>query len=722
MKKRIITALITIPLLFSHVLQADEGMWMVNLLNKLNYGKLNEMGLRLSPEDIYSINHSSLKDAIVIFGGGCTGEMISEKGLLLTNMHCGYGQIQTHSTMEDDYLKNGFWAQSMDEELPNPGLKVRFLRRIEDVTDQVTANLEPDMSQQERQAHISYISARLEEQAEEGTHYQATVRPFYEGNAFYRLVYETYKDVRLVASPPTSIGDFGSLTDNWMWPRHKADFSIFRVYMSPEGKPAEYDPENVPYQPRHHLPVSLKGVEEGDFAMIMGYPGNTDRFMTSYGIQELKQVSHPNRISIRGKKLEIMKQIMNKSPENRLKYASKYKGTSNYWKYSIGQMQGFERIDLVSQRKALEKDFINWINGHRQREEKYGQTLEIVQSAYDQRRQYENASQYIREALISGPEIIRFARKADELNQELQKPFLKRVFHGKQRRKAIKSLQARAQRFFRDYHQPTDQRIAKALFAMFAEDIDPRFYPEMLTSALQKHNDNVEAYVNELYAHSIFTDQQRFETFLDHPRPEALKNDPVYQLAHSAYEKYYDLRGLSSQYDHQLQKGQRLFVQGVVQMKPKKRFYPDANFTMRMTYGQVGGYKVKDAVRYRHYTTLKGVMEKEDPHNYEFIVPEKLKQLYQQKDYGRYGEKGEMPVCFITNNDITGGNSGSPVMNGKGQLIGLAFDSNWEGMTGDIEFEENMQKTVCTDIRYLLFILDKVGDVDWLIEEMDVVG
>ena len=722
MKKRIFATLIAMPLLFSHMVRADEGMWMVNLLNKLNYGELTEMGLKLSPEDIYNINHSSLKDAIVIFGGGCTGEIISDKGLLLTNMHCGYGEIQAHSTVENDYLKNGFWAQSMDQELPNPGLQVRFLVRIEDVTDQVLDGLSPDMSETERQARIGMISKKLEKQAEEGTHYSATVRPFYEGNEYYMVVYETYKDVRLVASPPTSIGDFGSLTDNWMWPRHKADFSMFRVYMSPDGQPAEYSPENVPYRPKHHLPVSLEGVEEGDFAMIMGYPGNTDRFMTSYGIRELKEISHPNRIHIRGKKLEIMKKIMNKSPEHRIMYASKYKGTSNYWKYSIGQMEGFKRIDLLSKRKKLEKQFLEWINGHPQREENYGQTMELIQGAYESRREYENAGQYLRETMMYGPEIISFARSVGDLKSLLDQSFFKRLFNRKEIKKEIEKLRQEGSRHFRDYHQPTDQEIAETLFAMFKEDIDPRFYPELFDRSLEQYDGQVAEYVKDLYSTSIFTDKARFETFLDDPDVEALENDPVYRLSNSVYEQYFHLRALSSQYDNQLQRGQRLFVEGIRQMKSDQTFYPDANFTMRLTYGQVGGYQAKDAVRYKYYTTLQGVMEKEDPDNYEFIVPDKLKKLYQAKDFGRYGEDGHMPVCFITNNDITGGNSGSPVMNGEGELIGLAFDSNWEGMTGDIEFEEGMQKTVCTDIRYLLFILDKFGEVDWLIEEMDVVN
>lgn len=722
MKKLVIVAFMTISFFSAKMVNADEGMWMVNLLHKLNQDKLTEMGLKLSPEDIYNVNNSSLKDAIVIFGGGCTGEIISDKGLLLTNMHCGYGQIQSHTTVENDYLKEGFWAKSMEEELPNSGLSVRFLKRVEDVTDRINEHLDDDMSESERNNKIHEIIKKIEEEAEEGTHYNATVRPFYQGNEFYLMVYETYKDVRLVASPPTSIGDFGSLTDNWMWPRHKADFAMFRVYMSPDGKPAEYSEENIPYEPDHHLPVSIEGVDEGDFAMIMGYPGNTDRFMTSYGIKELKEISHPNRINIRGKKLEIMEETMNISPEHRIMYASKYKGTSNYWKYSIGQMEGFKRIDLVSQRKERERKFVEWVTGNDEREEKYGEALDLIQQAYNDRKEYQNASQYVLESLLIGPEITRFANNASELKSKLEMSFFKKLFNRKEIRNAQKQLKKQAKRHFRDYHKQTDRDIAVELLTMFRDSIAEDYYPEAFKEGLERHEGNVEAYVDELYSQSVFTDKEKFDDFINKPKAEDIAQDPVYKYSQNVFNTYRELNRLSSQYDQKLQRGMRLFVDGVRKMEKDKTFYPDANGTMRMTYGKVGGYKVKDAARYKYYTTLKGVMEKEDPDNYEFVVPGKLKELYQEKDYGRYGENGEMRVCFISDNDITGGNSGSPVMNGNGELIGLAFDSNWEGMTGDIEFEEEMQKTVSTDIRYILFILDKIGEVDWLIDEMDIVN
>jgi hypothetical protein len=721
MNKRLLVFITVLFILGIYPSRGDEGMWMINLLNKMDYGKLTEMGLELSPEDIYSVNHSSLKDAVVVFGGGCTGEIISDKGLLLTNMHCGYDQIQSHSTMENDYLKKGFWAKSMDEELPNPGLKVKFLKRIEDVTEQINLRLSGGMSEGERKAVIRQISDRLENNAVKNTHYSASVESFYEGNQFYLFVYETFRDVRLVASPPTSIGDFGSLTDNWMWPRHKADFSIFRVYMSPEGKPADYSPENIPYQPGHHLPISLKGVEEDDFTMIMGYPGSTDRHMTSSGIQELKQIEHPNRINIRGKKLDILKKTMEKKPELRLMYSSKYKSASNYWKYSIGQMEGFKRIDLMSERKKIEKAFEQWSANNRRSMGKYEDALDLIEVAYKKRAPYKNASQYLLETMLMGPEITLFVNKAYPLRKVLKQPFIKRLFKGKKIEQAVEKLREQADRHFRDYHRATDQAVAEAMLSMYRENIDTSFYPGAFTAGLKKYGD-VKEYVSHIYNNSLFTDQERFSNFIENPQLDNLENDPGYRFTMSVFEKYRDLSARANKYNDQLQKGRRLFVDGLMKMHPDKTFYPDANSTMRLTYGTVGGYQVRDAVRYQYYTTLEGVMEKEDPDNYEFIVPGKLKKLYQEKNYGRYGNNGQMPVCFITNNDITGGNSGSPVMNGKGELIGLAFDSNWEGMTGDIEFEEGMQKTVCTDIRYLLFILDKFGEVDWLIEEMDIVN
>ena len=717
MKKGIIFLLLLTSMF--RLSRADEGMWLPYLLNQVNMEKMQEMGLELSAEDIYDVNQSSLKDAIVIFGGGCTGEIISDQGLLLTNMHCGYRQVQSHTTVENDYLKNGFSAKELKDELPNPGLTVRFLIRVEDVSQQVNNFLTDEMSEEERYQKIDELAENLENEAVEGTHYNATFKSYYGGNQFYVLIYETYKDVRLVANPPVSIGDFGSLTDNWMWPRHKADFSLFRVYTGPDGEPAEYSPENIPMKPKHHLPVSLKGVEPDDFAMIMGNPGSTDRFMTTFGIKELRDFEHPNRIKIRGAKLEIMNETMAISPEYRIMYAAKYKGTSNYWKYSIAQMAGFERNRVLEQRKKLEKEFLRWVVQDEKRVARYGETLKLIEDGYAARKNYKNASQYISEAIRRGPEVMGFARRMSRLKDELSKPKRKR---DKNKLNAIKEdMVSYGERYFRDYHKETDQKIAVALFTLLKNDLDLKYQPAYFKSAMEKYNQDVEKFVAHLYEETIFAKESDFNNFMNDPDIEKLHADPVFQLAQSTEEKYSELYEKSKSSDEQLEKGQRLFIQGIMEMKEGNIFYPDANFTMRLTYGEVGGYSPRDAVYYKHYTTLAGVMEKEDADNYEFIVPQKLKKLYQSKDYGRYAYGDEMHVCFITDNDITGGNSGSPVMNGKGELIGLAFDSNWEGMTGDIEFEEEMQKTVCTDIKYIVWLLEKFMGAQRIVDELDFV-
>lgn len=697
--------------------KADEGMWLPHLLQKLNINQMQEMGLKLSAEDIYSINQSSLKDAIVIFGGGCTGEMISSEGLLLTNHHCGYRYIQSHSSTENNYLRDGFWSKSKEEELVTPGLSVQFLVRIEDVTDQFSKKLKDKLSEEQRAEIIKEISIGIIEKAKEGTHYEATVRNYFGGNEFYLLVYERFTDVRLVAAPPVSIGDFGSLTDNWMWPRHKADFSMFRVYMSPDGMPAKYSADNVPYKPKHHLPVSIKGVEEGDYAMIMGYPGSTDRFMTSFGVQEIMDIEHPNRIKIRGKKLELMNQDMEKDPAVRLKYAAKYKGVSNYWKYSIGQLKGLKSLKVVDQKAQIEKDFTAWVNESKKRKKAYGTVLNDIQTTIEARKDINNANQYLSEALLNGNEVISALRSYNSLYKLLQDENIdeKRID------KEIASLKSRADRFFKDYNLDTDKKVSIALYSMYLNDVKKEFQPKSIEIINVEFGGDVEKFINELLSSSIFVDQDKLNTFLAEPNLKDLEQDIAFRFAKGLLEKQSEFRNTNSVLNQKLVRAQRLFIRALREMNPDKIYYPDANFTMRVTYGKVGGYDGMDAVSFSHQTTLKGVMEKEDPNNYEFIVPEKLKTIYENKDYGDYGKNGVMPVCFITNNDITGGNSGSPVIGANGELIGLAFDGNWEAMSGDIAFEPNMQRTVCVDARYLLLIIDKVGGAKNLIEEMDIV-
>ena len=713
--KRSILLLVCAIFFALHPVHADEGMWLPILLKKLNIKKMQEMGLNLSVEEIYSINQSSLKDAIPIFGGGCTSEIISDQGLLMTNMHCGYRQVQSHSSLEHDYLKNGFWAMSREEELVNPGLSVTFLIRMKDVTDEVLKGVTDTMDESERLNIIREASGKIEKEAAEGTHYETTVRSYYGGNQYFLLLYERYRDVRLVGAPPVSISDFGSLTDNWMWPRHKADFALFRVYMSPDGKPAEYSPENIPLKPKHHLPVSIKGVEKGDFAMILGYPGSTTRYMTSFGIKEVLNIAHPNRIKIRGKKLDLMNEDMTADPGVRIKYAAKYKGASNYWKYSIGQTEGLLRLNVLDKKKGIEKQFTQWVNSNPKRTEKYGAALELIEKSYLARKEYTHASQYLRECLISGSEILSFANSIDFMIMPLRSS----MRTDQEEVEVTRAVEARAERFFKDYNPSTDKKIMQALFQMYLDDVDPKFYPESLSIIKEEYNGDVGKFVEDLFTNSIFADESRFNEYWSYV--EKVDKDLAIRMALPIWMKRSELSGLTNSFLQDLRKGQRLFIAGLMEMEKDKVFYPDANSTMRLTYGTVGDYSPKDAVVYKHYTTLKGVMEKEDPDNYEFIIPPKLKELYKKKNYGRYGKNGVMPVCFTTNTDITGGNSGSPVIGANGELIGLAFDGNWEAMSGDIAFEPDYQKTICVDIRYILFIIDKYAGVSYLVDEMTII-
>ncbi len=715
--KRTIIILFSIIFFIPHPIHADEGMWLPVLIKELNIVKMQEMGLTLTAEQIYSVNHSSLKDAIPIFGGGCTSEIISDQGLLMTNMHCGYRQVQSHSSLENDYLKDGFWAMSREEELPCPGLSVTFLIRMEDVTEEVLTGITDDMDEEMRIEKIEEASEKIEAKAAEGNHYETLVRSYYGGNQYYLIVSERYRDVRLVGNPPVSISDFGSLTDNWMWPRHKADFALFRVYTSPDGKPAEYAPDNVPLKPKHYLPVSIRGVEKGDFAMILGYPGSTSRYMTSYGIEELLDITHPNRIKIRGKKLALMNEDMNADPAIRIKYAAKYKGTSNYWKYSIGQTEGLNRLNVMEKKRGIEDQFTDWVKKDPVGKAKYGDALDLIKASYASRREYANASQYVRECLISGCELISFANTIQFMVLPLSNP----ARTDQEEIDVADAVQSRADRFFKDYNAETDKKITSALYRMFMEDVDPEYYPESFSIIAEKYQGDVTAFVDDLFAQSVFADQAKFNEFINNLDPEAVEKDLAVRIGSPIYLKSMELTRKNNNFSQDIRRGQRLFIAGLMEMEKGKVFYPDANSTMRLTYGTVGDYNPKDAVLYKHYTTLKGVMEKEDPDNYEFIVPSRLKELYEKKDYGRYGDDGVMPVCFTTNNDITGGNSGSPVIGANGELIGLAFDGNWEAMSGDVAFEPDYQKTICVDTRYILFIIDKYAGASYLIDEMTIV-
>lgn len=695
--------------------KADEGMWLLPLLEKLNIGTMTEMGLKLTAEDIYSINQASLKDAIVIFGGGCTAEIVSPEGLLLTNHHCGYGQIQNHSTVEHDYLNNGFWAMTRAEELPNPGLSVSFLVRIEDMTARMLSKVTPAMTEAERREALMAENAVITAEATKGNHYRAQVQAFYGGNQYFLLVYEIYSDVRLVGTPPNSIGKYGHDTDNWMWPRHTGDFSVFRVYMGPDGKPAQYSADNVPLKPKHYLPISIKPLQKNDFAMVMGYPGGTTRYMTSYEVDEAMKITNANRIKIRDARQEIWMEDMIADPKVNIQYSSKYAGSSNYWKFSIGQNEGLERLRTASKKAAFEAEFMKWVKADATRTEKYGNALSLIENAVKNRAEKFNVQQYLNETFRGSCEMIAFASQMTALEEALTKGEADKVTDITGR--ALKNLD----NFYSDYNYPTDRKMTKAMIRLYKADIDPKYWPDFYATIDKKFKGNVDAFVDDMFARSLFTTPDKLKAFLAKPDIKVLSKDPAFIVAKSISSVGATLQKELAGYSADLSKGQRTYLAGVMEYAPDKTQYPDANFTMRLTYGKVLDYYPYDAVHYNWYTTLDGVIQKYKEGDYEFDLPARLIELYNKKEFGRYAApEGYMPVCFITDNDITGGNSGSPVINGNGELIGLAFDGNWEAMTGNIAFEPDLQRCINVDIRYVLWVIDIYSGAGHLLKEMDI--
>ncbi|NOZ46412.1 MAG: S46 family peptidase [Chlorobi bacterium] len=717
--KRFYTLLISIALLLTSTVKADEGMWLPALINQLNIGTMTEMGLELTADDIYSLNHSSLKDAIVALDyGSCTAELVSAKGLLLTNHHCGYGEIQEHSSTEHDYLSDGFWAMSMDEELSNPGKTATFLIRMEDVTERIISQLSDTLTEMERWKKIDEISQTISKEVSDSI-YDARVESLFKANKFYLFVYETFRDIRLVGAPPSDIGKFGGDVDNWMWPRHTGDFSIFRIYTGPDGNPADYSEDNIPLVPKHFLPVSTDGVTEGDFTMILGYPGSTSRYLTSYGVKEVLDVKNPARIKIRTKKLELMKEGMDESDKVRIQYASKYSRSSNYWKYSIGQNKGLKRLKVYEQKQATEQEFMDWANQNEDRKAKYGDALNLIKKSYEQNAKANKAMSYFYEAVFGGGEILPISNRAMNLYRTMKStPDDTEKING-----IVDKLRKRMDNFYKDYNVPIDKKITAALLKIYHDDIAKEYQPDIYTLIEKKFKGDYNKYVNYMFAKSIFADKTKMDAFLNKPSTKTLDKDPAFKAMESFVKMYYIIYQETQELSYDKKKGERLFLAGLMEMNPDKAYYPDANSTMRLTYGTVCDYYPADAVHYNYYTTLKGVMEKDDPTSDDFFaVPDKLKEIYKNKDYGQYGEGDIMKVCFTTNNDITGGNSGSPVMNGKGELVGIAFDGNWEAMSGDIAFEPKLQRCINVDIRYVLLIIDKFAGCTRLIDEMNLVS
>ncbi len=716
MKKLIIAVVLSIILSIPVLTKADEGMWLPALIKKLNYIEMQKIGLKLTAEDIYSINKGSIKDAVVSIGG-CTAEMISPDGLMLTNHHCGFGDIQRHSSVEHDYLRDGFWAKSREEELANPNKIARFLISTEDVTEKVLAGVTPGMLFADLQKVVSEASSAIEKEAVENTHYQAQVTSFFESNKYFLFVYETFRDVRLVGAPPQALGKFGGDTDNWMWPRHTSDFSIYRVYTGPDGKPASYSKENIPLKPRHFFPISIKGVQDGDFAMIMGYSGRTNRYRTSVEVQSIMDITNKIRIDVREKKLDIIKQYMETSQLARIQYANKYAGSSNYYKYSIGQNQGLKNLNVIARKKAEEEVFSKWVASTPERTARYGKALGMINQAYEGLDD-EIAQQYLMEALLQGPELFMFAYRTRALYNLLKKPE-----ENKDKIKSIaESISSSMDAFFKDYDPATDQKLAATLMKLYNDRVEARYQPRFYKTIHSKYKGDFAKYAAKMYGNTLFSTPQKFSAFLKNPSVKVLDKDMAFKAAGDIFDMLRKIGEETDKHVASLEEGRHLLLAGLMEMNPGKTFYPDANSTMRLSYGTVGSYEPADGVLYKETTTVDGYLEKEIPGDDEFDVPPRMKQLIQARDFGRYAnKKGELEACFMSNNDITGGNSGSPVINANGELIGIAFDGNWEAMSGDIAFEPELQRTISVDIRFVLWVIDKYAGAQRLIDEMTIV-
>lgn len=713
MKKKINLLLIALMMIVVGV-RADEGMWQPYSINGQNLADMQRLGCKLTAEQIFSFNQPSLKDAIVQFGGGCTGELISAEGLLLTNHHCGLGQVQSHSSVEHDYLQEGFWARSKDQELPNPGLTVSFLNHIEDVTAEILAGVTDNMSEADRNEKIKENSQKIIKDRQGKRNVKVEIVPFYHNNQYILFVYDVYKDVRLVACPPWGIGKFGADTDNWTWPRHKGDFCMFRVYTAPDGSPAEYSKDNVPMKSKHFLPINLKGVQPGDYTMILGYPGSTDRYSTSGAVKNVIEQEGPAIVDCRTTKLNEYRKHMDADQAVFIKYASKQASVSNYWKYYIGQVKQLQRNKVYDKRLAQEQDFQKWVNQSNDRKAEYGSIFSDIDKYWAHQAKYKKALIYLREAGWRGGEAVAFAMKFRAANNAI----VNKEASMDDIKAYTQRMQGTVDGYIKDYDMATDRDVTIALLNLLYHDINADQLPATVKKVGDKNGGDFTAFVNNAFAKSIFVDADRLNAWLQNPK--ALTKDPIYALMTEIVNTYIELSDAADAIDNG--RAERLFMKGLMEMQKDRNFYPDANFTMRLTYGSVQDCQPADGVTYNYYTTLDGVMAKYKPGDWEFDVPKDLIRLWENKDYGRYADKnGDLVVNFITTNDITGGNSGSPVIDAEGNLIGLAFDGNWEAMSGDLSFENEVQRTICMDVRYLLFIIDKMANAQNLMQELKVI-
>jgi hypothetical protein len=708
-------ALASFMVLLGTLAQAHEGMWLPTLLKSIE-GDMQTAGLRITAEDIYSINHGSIKDAIVHFGGGCTAEVISKQGLILTNHHCGFSAIQEQSSLEHDYLKHGFWAKDKAAELRSPGLTATFIIRMEDVTDRILPNIpaEANGNEAQRREVVGRLGEAIAKEAVEGTQYQAVVRPFNFGNSYYLIITETFRDVRLVGTPPSSIGKFGGDTDNWMWPRHTGDFSIFRIYAGPDNKPAAPSEANVPFVPRHALPVNIGGVQEGDFAMIFGFPGSTQRYLSSYAVDYVLNTADPLRITMRRASLDVIDAAMRSSDRTRIQYADKQASISNAWKKWIGEVRGLKELRTL-ERKREQEGVFNDMAQKMDRTDLQG-VLPTLKELYAQYVPLATARDLFVEMVYYGPEMLRFAdgfRELETVGDE-----------AKYKAKAAERLSV-LPGFFKDLDAEVDKRVFKALLPIYRANVPAAMQPAVLKEIDARFKGNSDAWVDDLYARSVFVSEARLSAALKlEPKKLAklLGKDPVYRASRSFFASFLEqVRPPHTALSDRIETTMRTYVKGMMELEPERTFWPDANSTLRLSYGKVEGSLPRDGVVYDPHTTLDGVIEKYVPGDAEFDLPQRLLDLHAAKDYGEYGVDGTMPVCFTSSLHTTGGNSGSPVLNARGELIGLNFDRTWESTMSDIQFDPDKCRNICVDTRYILFVVDKFAGAKHLVDEMHLV-